>query len=163
LTAKYFSDLAGEKIAATEICPWRGMLVGQVHDDNAWSRGGVAGHSGAFGRLRDVKTWLKQIFSGDFIGRNTLEKFTQEAVSIDGTRRTLGFDMPSMDGSGSTGFSFSRNTVGHLGFTGTSLWVDLETADYAILLTNRVHPSRDDLRIRWVRREFHKLVRALSK
>ena len=158
-TAHYFSKHRHEKIAATEICPWRGMLVGQVHDDNAWSRGGIAGHAGAFGRLSDVKAWINAVFLEKFIGRSTLKKFTTEAVSIAGTRRALGFDMPSLDGSGSTGFSFSQSTVGHLGFTGTSLWIDMQTGDYAILLTNRVHPSRDDVRIRPLRREFHRLVR----
>jgi CubicO group peptidase (beta-lactamase class C family) len=158
-TAHYFSESNHERVAATEICPWRGMLVGQVHDDNAWSRGGVAGHAGAFGRLSDVKTWIRSVFLENQISKSTLKKFTQESVSISGTRRALGFDMPSVDGSGSTGFSFSEVSVGHLGFTGTSLWVDLQSGDYAILLTNRVHPSRDDVRIRPLRRDFHRLVR----
>jgi CubicO group peptidase (beta-lactamase class C family) len=158
-TARFFAETNGEQIAATEICPWRGMLVGQVHDDNTWSRGGIAGHAGAFGRLSDVKGWIRSVFLGNQISRSTLKKFTNESASISGTRRALGFDMPSGDGSGSTGFSFSQSTVGHLGFTGTSLWIDMQSGDYAILLTNRVHPSRDDLRIRPLRREFHRLVR----
>jgi len=159
-TARARSKQRGESIAATEFCPWRGLLVGQVHDDNAWSSGGIAGHAGSFGHLNDIKAWLHAIFLGPFLSRSTLEIFTREAVSISGIRRALGFDMPSEDGSGSTGFSFSRNTVGHLGYTGTSLWVDLDSGDYAILLTNRVHPSRADVRIRELRREFHRLVRA---
>ena len=157
-----------ESIAATEICPWRGLLVGQVHDDNAWSLGGIAGHAGVFGRLIDLKAWLRGVFLGfapgsfspsvfsrSVFSRATLETFSKEAICLSGTRRALGFDMPSMDGTGSTGKAFSQNSVGHLGFTGTSLWIDLDTGGYAILLTNRVHPKRDDLRIRQLRREFH--------
>ena len=159
-SARLESLQKGESIAATELCPWRGLLVGQVHDDNTWSRGGVSSHSGVFGRLKDIKSWLRAVFMESHISKNTLEAFTRESVSIDGTRRALGFDMPSIDGSGSTAFSFSKNTVGHLGFTGTSVWVDLDSGDYAILLTNRVHPSRDDIRIRALRREFHRLVRS---
>jgi CubicO group peptidase (beta-lactamase class C family) len=158
-TAHFQAEQNKEAIAATEICPWRGQLVGQVHDNNAWSRGGVAGHAGAFGRLKDVREWIRAVFLGSEISKATLEVFTKESARIGGTRRALGFDMPSGDGSGSTGFSFSKNTVGHLGFTGTSLWVDLNSGDYAILLTNRVHPDRNDLRIRQLRREFHHLVR----
>jgi CubicO group peptidase (beta-lactamase class C family) len=159
VTARWLAEQKHESIAATEICPWRGLLVGQVHDDNAWSRGGATAHSGVFGRLKDVRSWLSAVFCGAHISRATLQTFTKESVALAGTRRALGFDMPSGDGSGSTGFAFSKNTVGHLGFTGTSLWIDLNTGDYAVLLTNRVHPDRNDVRIRNLRREFHHLVR----
>lgn len=145
--------------AMTELCPWRGLIQAQVHDDNAWSRGGVAGHSGVFGRLSDVKGWTQAVFSLAIVNQTTLHEFTREVSTPDLARRTLGFDLPALDGSGSTGFSFSKNSVGHLGFTGTSLWVDLDRGDYAILLTNRVHPDRNDVRIRALRREFHQRVR----
>lgn len=156
---RWNTEQTKESIAATENCPWRGLLVGQVQDDNAWSKGGIAGHTGAFGRLKDLLAWIEAVFLGKVITRSTVKQFTQEAIEISGTRRALGFDMPSLDGSGSTGFWFSKETVGHLGFTGTSLWVDLVSGHYAVLLTNRVHPSRLDTRIRGLRREFHRLVR----
>ncbi len=158
-TARFEIKKRKESIAMTELCPWRGLLQGQVHDDNCWSRGGVAGHAGVFGRLEDVKLWTSAIFSLAIVNEATLREFTSEVEGPIGARRGLGFDLSALDGSGSTGFLFSKNTVGHLGFTGTSLWVDLDSGLYAILLTNRVHPDRNDIRIRALRREFHQLVR----
>ncbi len=156
------TNLVSEKIsiAATEVCPWRGLVQGQVHDDNTWSKGGIAGHAGAFGRLSDVQAWIKTVFSGKLVSYQTLRTFAEEVSPPSSARRALGFDMPPSDGAGSTGNAFSMNSVGHLGFTGTSLWVDLDSGHYAILLTNRVHPSRVDIRVRALRREFHALVRS---
>jgi CubicO group peptidase (beta-lactamase class C family) len=148
-------EFTAEEIAATELCPWRGLLVGQVQDDNCWSAGGVGGHAGVFGTLNDARAWTQALMNGQFATRTTLRKFLTEQPGI---RRTLGFDMPSVDGLGSTGFSFGANTVGHLGYTGTSLWIDLDRGVYAILLTNRVHPSREDIRIRALRQRFHEEV-----
>ena len=150
----------GESIAMTEFCPWRGWLQGQVHDDNCWSMGGVAAHAGVFGTLNGVRSWVHALVDGRIVSMQTLQRFTREVLLADGqgARRTLGFDMPALDGSGSTGFYFSPHSVGHLGFTGTSLWIDLDRNRYAVLLTNRVHPSRNDLRIRSLRRAFHAIL-----
>jgi len=142
-------------IAATEICPWRGWLQGEVHDDNTWSMGGVAGHAGVFGTLTDMLHWMHSLVEGRIASFKTLRQFSQPVLDTAGTRRALGFDLPPVDGSGSTAKAFSLNTIGHLGFTGTSFWFDLDRGRYAILLTNRVHPSRDDNRIRDLRRQFH--------
>jgi CubicO group peptidase (beta-lactamase class C family) len=143
----------------TEICPWRGGLQGEVHDDNAWSRGGMAGHAGLFGRLKDLELWIDSLLGGDFVSLRTLREFSRVVTDSSGNRRAFGFDVSALDGSGSTGFAFSPATIGHLGFTGTSLWMDLDQGMYAILLTNRVHPVRTDDRIRQLRREFHEAVR----
>ena len=143
-------------IAATENCPWRGLLQGEVHDDNCWSMGGVAGHAGAFGSLQDVVAWVRALTTGKMVSFATLEKFSKTVSDSSGCRRAIGFDVPSMDGSGSTADVFSPGSIGHLGFTGTSLWIDLDLGRFAILLTNRVHPSRDDIRIRDLRRAFHR-------
>jgi CubicO group peptidase (beta-lactamase class C family) len=148
-----------EQVMMTEQCPWRGLLQGAVHDDNAWSRGGIAGHAGLFGRLRDVQHWVEALFSELWVSRRTLRAFSKIDQDPSGSRRALGFDVPALGGVGSTGYSFSPNSIGHLGFTGTSLWLDLDSGDYAILLSNRVHPSRGDDRIRRVRREFHEIIR----
>jgi CubicO group peptidase (beta-lactamase class C family) len=157
LSERYRISMNHESVAATEVCPWRGLLQGQVHDDNAWSMGGVAGHAGVFGTLNDVKTWIDALLTAKIVSFATLIQFTREVQLNDGSgsRRTLGFDLPSLDGSGSTAYAFSSNSVGHLGFTGTSVWLDLDRAKGAILLANRVHPDRHDLRIRNLRREFH--------
>ncbi len=156
---------ADDSVVATEVCPWRGWLQGQVHDDNTWSIGGIAPHAGVFGTLNDVVGWMEALLQGKIVSHQTLNLFFKEVVFTGGpnqglgVRRTLGFDMPAADGLGSTGTVFSKNSVGHLGFTGTSLWIDLDTGHYACLLTNRVHPSRSDLRIKYLRRNFHALLR----
>lgn len=148
--------LAG--IAATENCPWRGLLQGEVHDDNAWSMGGVAGHAGVFGSVNDVIAWVRALVEGKIAGFATLRKFSESQSDSFGARRALGFDVPAVDGTGSTGFVFPSSSIGHLGFVGTSLWIDLDQGRFAILLTNRVHPSREDIRIRDLRRAFHQAL-----
>lgn len=150
---------AERQAVATELCPWRGLLRGRVHDDNAWSRGVLSGHAGLFGRLQDLQLWVEALFSEKWVSMRTLRQFTRTVADSRGSVRAPGFDVPARDGSGSTGASFSMSSIGHLGFTGTSLWLDLDSGDYAILLTNRVHPSRADDRIRKLRREYHEEVR----
>jgi CubicO group peptidase (beta-lactamase class C family) len=149
-------------VVATEVCPDRGWLQGQVHDDNTSSRGGIAPHAGLFGSIEDVTAWIHELFSGRFVSFLTLKTFTQQWKN---SGRALGFDLPARDGSGSTGSAFSMNSVGHLGYTGTSLWVDLDSGDYAVLLTNRLHSRQQnprlDHRIRNLRQDFHRIVRSL--
>jgi CubicO group peptidase (beta-lactamase class C family) len=135
-------------VAATEWCDWRGLLSGEVHDDNAWSRGGIAGHAGAFGTLEDVILWTRFLMEGKMVSMNTLRAFTTPVSDVSGCKRGLGFDFSSHP-------AHSPMTIGHLGFTGTSLWMDLDRGRFAILLTNRVHPSREDTRIRELRQVFH--------
>lgn len=153
--------------AATERCPWRNRLLqGEVHDDNCWVMGGVAGHAGLFGSLGAVHRF----------GRKVLEVFTTGTpldLGIDpellryslksrwmhpqGTR-VLGWDTPSPGGSTSGRF-FSRHAIGHLGFTGTSIWIDLDAQITITLLTNRVSPSRLSTGIRTFRPLIHDAVR----
>lgn len=149
----------GESVAMTEVCPWRGPLAGLVHDDNCYTLGGVAGHAGVFGTLPDLQAWIRGLFRGDFVSLATLKEFSTPWSDAQGVRRALGFDCPAQDGSGSTGFAFSPDSIGHLGFTGTSLWMDPVSGNFAVLLTNRVHPTRDDSRIRAFRRAFHEELR----
>jgi len=149
-----------DMIAPTERCPWRGrLLCGEVHDDNAWAMGGVAGHAGLFGNAADVNalvTRLRAAWRGedDFLPRALVREFWTRDPLVAGSTRALGWDTPSPLGS-SAGGRVSRNTVGHLGFTGTSLWIDLERDAHVILLTNRVHPRRDNDRIQEVRPRVH--------
>ena len=151
----------GRRYAATERCPWRGKVVrGEVHDDNAFAMGGVAGHAGLFGRAGDVHQLLMEILRelrGE--GRGILDGalLARFLAPWGRTGRTLGFDRPSAAGS-SCGRHFSRRTVGHLGFTGTSFWMDLEREIVVILLTNRVHPVRDNIAIRAFRPRIHDAV-----
>jgi len=152
-----------DRYVMTEICPWRGPLQGEVHDDNAWSKGGVAGHAGLFGRIGDLERWVDSLFAGVWVSHRTLREFSRVTEDAHGSRRAFGFDVPALDGSGSTGTSFSSATIGHLGFTGASLWMDLDRGEYAALLVNRVHPVRSDDRIRDLRREFHERVKRESR
>jgi CubicO group peptidase (beta-lactamase class C family) len=148
-----------EGFAATEQCPWRGRLLsGEVHDDNAFVMGGVAGHAGLFGTAADVHRLLTALLSC-YRGETSAPVFAGEVVRQFFTRlvetdKALGFDMPAAVNS-SCGSLFSRNSVGHLGFTGTSFWMDLDRGAIVILLTNRVHPSRANEAIRAFRPVLH--------
>ncbi len=157
------SQLPSGQFAATEQCPWRHVLLeGAVHDDNAYVVGGVEGHSGLFGTAGDVHALLSVLMS---VYHGTVEKnslFKEALVRAFFQRlgkagRAMGFDTPSRPDS-SCGDNFSKRTVGHLGFTGTSFWMDLDRSIIVILLTNRVHPSRDNVKIRAFRPELHNSV-----
>jgi serine-type D-Ala-D-Ala carboxypeptidase len=162
-------DLVGKKVhnpsvqfAATENCLWRKkVLIGEVHDDNAFVVGGVDGHAGLFGTAREVGRLLMMLqrrFHGHPAGwvldSKTIRKYLEKP---EGDARALGFDTPSTVDS-SCGHYFSERTVGHLGFTGTSFWMDLEKEITVVLLTNRVHPSRENIRIRAFRPIVHDMV-----
>ncbi|HJQ82482.1 MAG TPA: serine hydrolase [Candidatus Binatia bacterium] len=173
LRATAFVDLAalrtrklmpvGEMIAPTERCPWRKrVLCGEVHDDNAYAMGGVAGHAGLFASAADVDalaTRLRSCWRGedDFVPPEIVREFWTRDRSVPDTTWTLGWDTPSAKGS-MAGDRMSRHAVGHLGFTGTSIWIDLERDANVILLTNRVHPRRDNERIREWRPRLHDLA-----
>ncbi|MBI5843809.1 MAG: serine hydrolase [Deltaproteobacteria bacterium] len=151
--------LEGRSFAATEACPWRGrLLVGEVHDDNAWVTGGVAAHSGLFGTASEVWRLCAEMLSACYgksetvFKRRTVEEFFTRKEGPGGF--TLGFDTPTRPGS-SSGRFFSDLTVGHLGFTGTSFWADIEKNVIAVLLSNRVHPDRSNEKIRAFRPLVH--------
>jgi CubicO group peptidase (beta-lactamase class C family) len=145
-------------VAATEHCPWRrAVLQGQAHDDNCWSMGGVAGHAGLFSTAEDLVRFSRGMARG-FLSREITHALWSRVSRPQGAERTLGWDTPSAQGS-SVGPRFSERTVGHLGFTGVSLWMDLEAGLSAILLTNRVHPTRENVKIREFRPQFHDALR----
>ncbi|NOT45890.1 MAG: serine hydrolase [Acidobacteria bacterium] len=134
------------RIAPTEHDPWRGrLLVGEVHDENAYALGGVAGHAGLFGTGAAVGAYarhLLQVLDGraGAFGRATLEAFITRDRAVPGSTRALGWD--TMQPTSSCGTRLSARAFGHTGFTGTSLWIDPERNLYVVLLTNRVHPTR---------------------
>jgi CubicO group peptidase (beta-lactamase class C family) len=151
--------------ADTEYCPWRSRIIsGQVHDENAHVVGGVAGHAGLFGPASEVKLVLDAIL--DTLAskktsapwtREKLVQFLRPARLDPPSTWALGFDTPACSGS-SAGRHFSAETVGHLGFTGTSFWLDLKRRMSVIFLTNRIHPSRDNERIKEFRPLLHDAV-----
>ena len=152
-----------DRIAPTEHDPFRGrMLVGEVHDENAWALGGVAGHAGIFGTAGAVGAFARaalRTLGGDRIlaRPETFAAFIQR-TGIPESSRALGWD--TMLPTSSCGTALSPTAIGHTGFTGTSLWIDWERDFYVVMLTNRVHPSRENDRIRLVRPLLHDTLAA---
>jgi CubicO group peptidase (beta-lactamase class C family) len=152
-----------EPIAATENCAWRGrVLVGEVHDENCCLLGGVAGHAGLFSTAADLDRVVAELFEGSH-GRSDLFSplsmstfFHRQAPPGQGTW-ALGWDTPSERDSAS-GHYYSKNSFGHNGFTGTSLWVDFDRHVSVVFLTNRVHPTRENGAIRGLRPQVHDAV-----
>ena len=143
-----------EAVAATEDCPWRGgVLQGEVHDDNCWSMGGYGGHAGAFATAQDVLKFSAHLMAGFLSPKTQTEMWTR----MPGFDRTLGWDTPSGAEPAFTKH-FSPGVVGHLGYTGTSLWIDPERGLAVTLLSNRVHPSRENTRIKAFRSRFHEAL-----
>lgn len=154
--------------AATEACPWRHrVLRGEVDDENAWALGGVAGHAGLFATADDLRrfaqalldtaagccAWLPQALL-----RESWQRHPQPADST----RALGWDTPT-PGKSSAGAFFSARAVGHLGFTGCSLWIDPDKQVIVVLCTNRVHPTRQATGITRLRPAVHNgVMRALG-
>jgi len=149
-----------DMIAPTENCPWRKrVLCGEVHDDNAYAMGGVAGHAGVFSSVRDVHVFLTQMnkcLQGEdgFVPQSLIQEFFRRDAASSQSSFALGWDTPSAENS-ATGTLFSAHSVGHLGFTGCSIWWDLEKNCYIVLLTNRVHPSRKNEKIKDFRPRIH--------
>jgi CubicO group peptidase (beta-lactamase class C family) len=145
------------EVAATEQCPWRGrVLQGEVHDDNCWAMGGYGGHAGLFGRAEDLLLFARRWLEGA-ISRPVRQVAWTRVASPSGCERTPGWDTPSGPKPAS-GRGFGPGSVGHLGFTGTSLWIDPVRECAVVLLTNRVHPSRENIRIREFRPRIHDVL-----
>jgi CubicO group peptidase (beta-lactamase class C family) len=135
--------LATGQVAATERCPYRSLLVGEVHDDNAWAMGGVAPHAGLFATAEQVAAFARGWWDAPQIGYLPAQlRDAAWAAPQPGGTHGLGWDSVSEEHS-SAGSILSSRSHGHLGFTGTSLWIDPEREVAVVLLTNRVHPSRD--------------------
>jgi serine-type D-Ala-D-Ala carboxypeptidase len=131
------------RIAPTEINPPRGYpLRGEVHDENAYALGGVAGHAGLFSTASDLAVFAQMLLNGGsyngtrIVADSTVKLFTRRAAGT----RALGWD--TCGGKGSCGTYLSSSAYGHTGFTGTSLWIDPEREMFVVLLTNRVHEAR---------------------
>jgi CubicO group peptidase (beta-lactamase class C family) len=158
---------APHRYAATQFCPWRNrLIVGQVDDDNAYITGGVGGHAGLFGTADAVCRLLKALLAADR-GDGDHPVFNPELVPVffeapPHQRWALGFDTPAPQGS-SAGRYFPAQSVGHLGFTGTSFWMHRSGGIIVVLLTNRVHPWRFNPGIKAFRPRLHNTVmRALG-
>jgi CubicO group peptidase (beta-lactamase class C family) len=152
------------RTAPTEQDPWRGhLLVGEVHDENAAALDGIAAHAGLFGTAAAcgacARWWLSLLMGKDDARTGITSReaaLFARPSSVPGSSRALGWD--TMLPTSSCGTRMSPRAIGHTGFTGTSLWLDPEQDLYAVLLTNRVHPSRSHDLIQPVRRAFHDAV-----
>ena len=152
-----------EMFAPTEVCPSRKrLLVGEVDDENAYAMGGVAGHAGLFAPVREVDRIVRELLAcydgrSDFVPQKILRELWTRDTTVENSTWALGWDTPSPQYS-SSGRHFSPAAVGHLGFTGTSIWIEPERKIAVSLLTNRVHPRRDNQAIRDFRPKIHDLV-----
>ncbi len=152
-----------EMFAATEICPSRKrLLIGEVDDENAYAMGGVAGHAGLFGPVREVDGIAAELIAcyhgrSELVPRPIISEFWKRNGAVEGSTWALGWDTPA-PGNSSAGSHFSPTAVGHLGFTGTSLWIEPEREIAMTILTNRVHPSRDNQAIRDFRPLIHNRI-----
>ncbi len=151
-----------EKFVATSFCPWRKRrLVGEVDDSNCFCLGGVSGHAGLFGTSSAIHRWLVHlwnIYNGTDAG-----VCSQDVLHLFWKRKSdsswvCGFDTPSSRNS-IVSPSFSSNSVGHFGFTGTSFWMDLSDGFIVIVLTNRVYFSETQEKIREFRKKIHRIAR----
>jgi CubicO group peptidase (beta-lactamase class C family) len=137
------ADSLKQRIAPTEVAPPRGYpLRGEVHDENAYALGGVAGHAGLFSTAKDLAIFAQMMLNGGTYGRtrvisdSAIQLFTRRAAGT----RALGWD--TCGGSGSCGQYLGADAYGHTGFTGTSLWIDPNRDMFVVLLTNRVHEAK---------------------
>lgn len=139
------------------------IIQGEVHDENCSVLGGVSGHAGVFSNALDVLTFAGCILAGgkapdgrQIFQPSTIALFSSRQTPPAESSRALGWDTPS--GESSSGHHFSRRSIGHLGYTGTSLWIDLDRQLAIVLLTNRTWPDRSNQAIRTVRPAFHDAV-----
>lgn len=137
------ADSTRYRIAPTEVSPPRGYpLKGEVHDENAYALGGVAGHAGLFGSAADLAVFAQMLLNGGIyngvriMSDSTIKQFTARAAGS----RALGWEVG--DGKHGAGSYLHDGAFGHTGFTGTSMWIDPEREMFVILLTNRVHAAR---------------------
>ena len=144
-----------QRIAPTERDPWRARLVhGEVHDENSYALGGVAGHAGLFSTAHDLSIFAQMYLrcggyeGGRIVSEAAVEAFT-EVQDSSLSNRALGWEVPSA--SNSAGHLLSKHAFGHTGFTGTSIWIDPDRDLFIILLSNRVDPSRESRGIYAVR------------
>jgi len=139
-----------DRIAPTENTSGGDVRRGEVHDENAAALGGVAAHAGLFGTAAAVgasaRWWMKSASLAIFAAK----------TSVPGSSRALGWD--TMLPTSSCGSRMSASAIGHTGFTGTSLWIDPANDLYVVILTNRVHPTRDGDGIQDVRRALHDAI-----
>jgi CubicO group peptidase (beta-lactamase class C family) len=134
------------------------IIQGEVNDENASVMGGIAGHAGVFSTAEDMGRFANVMVQGGppLVRPETLNVFTRREPAPPGTSRALGWDTPSQPSQ--SGRYFSPNSFGHLGYAGTSLWIDPQRKLSVTLLTNRTWPDSNNHAIKEVRPKFHDAV-----
>jgi beta-N-acetylhexosaminidase len=162
-----------DRIAPTEVDPWRGRQVhGEVHDENTYHLGGVSGHAGLFSTAPDLSrfaVWLLDAYHGrldstatPYLPAQLVREFTARQPGPEGSTRALGWDTPTPGGGASSGHLLGPHSFGHTGFTGTSIWMDPDRDLFIILLTNRVNPTRENRALLTIRGEVaDKVIQAM--
>lgn len=155
-------------IAPTEECAWRNkILCGEVHDENAWAMGGIAGHSGVFSNAMDLHrfaTGMLEAYSGksDYVsGRTVRQFFDGPLLGFQGSWR-FGWDAPSRENA-LLDTGMTEKAVGHNGTTGCSLWMEPELGFDVVFMTNRIHPTRSNRKIQGFRAELHKAILSIVR
>jgi CubicO group peptidase (beta-lactamase class C family) len=155
---KYFKS--AKDFAPTEVSKTRGLVQGEVFDGNAWSMGGVGGHAGLFSTAKDVNhmgRWFLDAYNGKkstVLKSRTLRAFIKRALPKNKGDWGLGFTLPSHPIS-TAGTKVSSLAFGHVGFTGTSLWVDPKRRAVVTILSNGSYPNGSNLNFKLMRRELH--------
>jgi CubicO group peptidase (beta-lactamase class C family) len=156
-----------EQCAPTEYCGWRGRRIqGEVHDENAWAIGGIAGHAGLFGSAAAVadlgQAWLASLNgTSDFLPQWLAQEATRQQAATDTVRRGLGWALWSADLAAAI-YPLSRESFGHSGFTGTSLHIDPQRQLVISCLTNEVYFGRHNRTIASFRLALNELIVGLS-
>jgi len=152
------------RFAPTEDCPWRERVIcGEVHDQNTYALGGVSGQAGLFSTASDIHLFISELTksrngSSKWMSEKVLKKFIPDTLKkSELDSYALGWNHPNKRNS-SSGRYFSPNSIGHLAYTGCSIWIDLDRDFWIILLTNRIHPSTTNEQIRTFRPMIHDLI-----
>ncbi|WKZ56157.1 MAG: serine hydrolase domain-containing protein [Bdellovibrionota bacterium] len=155
-----------DMIAPTEQCPWREHLLwGEVHDDNAWAMGGIAGHSGLFTNAQDLTIFAADLLRsyhgqrGKLVSPDCVRHFWENGIKEPSESWHLGWDSPG-DENSMLSSGLSKQAVGVSGFTGCSMWLEPQRGISIVLMSNRVHPSSSNKKIRNFRPLIHKEILA---
>jgi CubicO group peptidase (beta-lactamase class C family) len=163
--------------APTEDCPWRKKVMrGEVHDQNCYAMGGVAGHAGLFSTTTDINKFITALvasYKGEsppsergpspsaapFLPQEIVQRFLPFHYKLTEVNTTwlLGWDTPAHTNS-QAGQYYSKRSIGHLGYTGCSMWLDLEQDYWIVLLTNRIHPTTTNEKIRSFRPTIYNMI-----
>ena len=166
----FFQSVRGAQregdFVATERCDWRGRVIcGEVHDENAYAMGGVAGHAGLFSTLDDLQRFMARLIAcyrgeDNTIPQEIVTQFFRRQNLVENSTRALGWDTPSrnMKERASGGTIIDETSVGHTGFTGASIWFDPTRDLTIIILANRIHPSRHNTTFLTTRPRIHDTV-----